>query len=418
MSTIQAITDTMIISALNQAKQRVVVIAPGVWTPLAQAIADAWFRLGPENVTVVLDVDPEICRIGYGSIEALKTLQKTAQEIGESLATEPGIRICVFIIDDLTFVFSPTPRQLEAPSEDCSGTDPLQSNRHYKTNGIVLNKPIPSLENDLGAGPDGIITRTLGMELLNNDKLASVKKDLEINPPKNFDLSRAVNVYNAKIQFVELKVVGCRLSSHRALLPQHLLHVIKNNPKLSATIANSIQLLKDDDVLVTKGVLSEKKILELRDSISKKYLKPIKGIGLVIERSQKNEFGKEVAKLKDNVDNFSKVVEKELAERYRETAEKLAKELKDDLVRDPPPKWERRLRLPISADQVYWLTFDDLINAFGDPSKRIEKMNVETIFKDVTYEMLNDPAFREDVAGYFPELQPLEEYSAARERNV
>ena len=417
MSAIQAITDSMLIEAIEKASNRVVIIAPGVWPLLAQAIGDAWQRLGPEQVTVILDVDPEICRIGYGSLEGLKILQKKATALGEALAEEPGIRICVVIVDDQTFVFSPTPRQLEVPPDDFIVKDPSQSHRHLKTNGIVLKKPPTALEHDLGAGPEGFLGRTLGMEMLNQAKLDNVTKDLQRNPAKKFDLSRAVNVYNAKIQFVELKVIGCRLSEHKARLPEHLLHVLKKNPELSKAIENSIRLLEADDILVTDPKFSEQTIFENRSCIDKKFLRPVKGIGSIIERSQKDEFKKEVAKLEEEVSSFAKLVETILSDRFRDTAEKLAKELLEDVLDNIPSKWERKLGRRRDPDQVRWLIFNDLIHAFGDPVKRINKMKVETIFKDVTYDMLNDENFRAEISEYFPDLALVEEYTAARERD-
>ncbi len=45
-------------------------------------------------------------------------------------------------------------------------------------------------------------------------------------------------------------------------------------------------------------------------------------------------------------------------------------------------------------------------------------MKVEIVFKDVTYDMLNEPEFREQMAEYFPDLLLMEEYKAAKERPV
>src|SRR4051812_17995304 len=107
MPAIQAITDELIIEAISGANTRVVLIAPGVWPSVANAITNAWQRLGPGRVTVILDFAPELCRLGYGSLEGLQILQKAATAVGETLSEEPGIRICVMIVDEQTFVFSP-----------------------------------------------------------------------------------------------------------------------------------------------------------------------------------------------------------------------------------------------------------------------------------------------------------------------
>ena len=64
MATLQSITDELLISAIEHAAQRVVLVSPAVWPPLAKCVADAWRQLGPEKVIVILDVDSEVCRFG------------------------------------------------------------------------------------------------------------------------------------------------------------------------------------------------------------------------------------------------------------------------------------------------------------------------------------------------------------------
>jgi len=44
-------------------------------------------------------------------------------------------------------------------------------------------------------------------------------------------------------------------------------------------------------------------------------------------------------------------------------------------------------------------------------------MRVDTVFKDVTYDMLKDPNFRAHINELFPELPLMEEYTAAKERS-
>lgn len=105
----------MLVASIQEAHRRVFIIAPGVWPPVAKAIAEAWSRLGPERVGVILDVDPEVCRIGYGSLEGIEILQTAAMAANQPIAQEPGIRICIFIIDEQTIVFSPSPRLIETP---------------------------------------------------------------------------------------------------------------------------------------------------------------------------------------------------------------------------------------------------------------------------------------------------------------
>lgn len=415
MPAIQPITDELLITAIRRASERVVLISPGVWPPVADAVAAAWEKLGRDRVTVILDVDPEICRIGYGSLEGIQILQSAAAKQGEALGQEPGIRICVFIVDQETFVFSPTPRQLEAPPGESSPATPATPSPP-KANGIVLSRPPESLAAELGSGDEGITQRKLGLEPLSKEKLKGVTEDLARNPPKNFDLARAVNVYNARVQFVEFKLGGCKLSEHKAQLPKHLIHVLKKNPALSRKIENSIRLLDNEDGLVTDKTLSQETLFTHREKIHEKFLRPVKGVGTVIERAKKAEFSKDIESLKAEVEKFAKSVEAKLAERFQQTAEQLADEILDEVLADLPERWRKKLGSHPDPQRVRWYVLEDLLKAFGTPAGKVGRMKVETVFKDVTYDMLNEPEFREQMAEYFPDLPLMEEFKAAKER--
>jgi hypothetical protein len=436
MAAIQSITDDLLIRAIESARQRVLIIAPGVCAPLAASVAAAWHRLGRERVTVILDVDPEICRIGYGELAGLEILQRAASSLGEAVGQEPGVRICVFIVDDQTFVFSPTPRQLEEPPTGVPAiADPPHSHQSTlfpeeesrqkiedvaalktKANGIIFSNPPADLEMELGAGPEGDAGRKLGLDPLNESKLKQTAADLQRDPPKNFDLSRAVRVYNAKIQFVELKVAGCKLSKHEATLPGHLIHVLTRNPKLERKIGKSIRLIDEDDEIVKDKTLSESTISASRDKLEKDFLRPITGVGKVIERSKQNEFLDRVKKLKDEVAKFSKSVEAKLAARFTAIAKTLADELLHGVLSDMPAAWRRKLGPDPDPERVRGLISETLHQSFGTPASKVARMNVDVVFKDVTYEMLTDPEFQKEVAEHFPALPVMERYHAARER--
>ncbi len=423
MSALQTITDALLIESIDRASQRVVMIAPGVWPPLAKSIAAAWQRLGSEQVTVILDVDPEICRIGYGSLEGLRILQAAAKLAGEALGEEPGVRICVVIVDEQTFVFSPTPRQLEAPP----GASPIAGSPQPKANGIVLSKPPAALEIELGGGPEGIIGRTLGIGALDEKKLEEVAKDLEVNPPKAFDLARAVNVYNAKIRFVELKVGGYRVSQHTVTLPKHLVNVAKKNKDLARKIDSAVKLLDSNDALVGGDELfledfgpknvSQTIVEGMRNAIEETYLRPIKGVGKIIKRAQISEFEAAVADLQITLSAFSKLLMAGLAEQYRKTADDIATAILPDVLNQLPEKWLKQLGNSPSEEHVRFRIIDDLIQSFGEPDKKCDSMKASFLYKDVTYDMLKDPNFSAEVAEHFPDLHLVEEFNAVKERS-
>ena len=410
MPSIQSITDQRLIEAINSAQGRVVFVAPGIWPEVAKAIRNAWHRLGAEDVSVILDVDAEICRLGYGSIEGLKLIQEAALEFGQALGHEPGIRICIVIADDQTFIFSPTPLLIES-----TPGNPIAPGLSVpKANGIVLSSPPPTVAKELGADSELVSERTIGMDGVPAEKVAEVAHDLKLNPPKSFDVSRAVNVYNSAIQFAEFEVSGCRLSGQKASLPSELIKVARKNPALDKKIDKSLHLIEASDDLIQNDKLSEVTIFAERKRIELAYLKHVKG-GTVIERTKKEAFSAEVLALQTLIKNFADHVSKKLEDRYVDTAEMLATEFLPNVLEDIPQAWLKKLGKSPDPLEVKYRIKDALLRSFGNPERRINAMKASVVFKDVTYDMLNHADFRASISEQFPNLEYLEEYAAAKE---
>ena len=92
------------------ARQSVCYAAPGIQSDVAQAMLDTGIRLGPEMLTVCLDFDERMMRMGYGDIEAVKKLR----DAGVSVRSASGLRTALIIVDGVGFIFTPTALYLEA----------------------------------------------------------------------------------------------------------------------------------------------------------------------------------------------------------------------------------------------------------------------------------------------------------------
>lgn len=99
---------------ISCARRRLVVIAPGLSESVAKAIIKKWHELGRDAVQVVLDPDPEVCRLGLGDLAALQLLHETAEQIRGRIHQQQGLRVGVVVTDETTTVYSPTPRLIEA----------------------------------------------------------------------------------------------------------------------------------------------------------------------------------------------------------------------------------------------------------------------------------------------------------------
>jgi hypothetical protein len=109
MSTFTVINDETLTQAIYGCKKRLVYIAPGIVESVAIAIGERLGQADTPAITVIVDLDPEVCRLGYGTPEGLKTLQQIANAHLLELRFQAGLRIGLLIVDDEVVVYAPTP---------------------------------------------------------------------------------------------------------------------------------------------------------------------------------------------------------------------------------------------------------------------------------------------------------------------
>lgn len=117
MKTFCAVGDPTLIQLISCAQDRIVFVAPGLTLAVADALGRRFDEIDGMDITVVLDADEDVCRIGYGEVAALQRLHALAQKKGFWLKSQPGLRVGVLLADKQTLVWSPTPCSVEAPPE-------------------------------------------------------------------------------------------------------------------------------------------------------------------------------------------------------------------------------------------------------------------------------------------------------------
>lgn len=105
-----SLSSASIADQIRSAKRAVCYAGPGIQIDLAQAMVDAAKGLGREMLTVCLDFDDRVMRMGYGDVEAVKLLIDS----GIVVSSAPGLRTALVIVDGEGFIFTPTALYLEA----------------------------------------------------------------------------------------------------------------------------------------------------------------------------------------------------------------------------------------------------------------------------------------------------------------
>ena len=91
MSTFTVVNDAALVAAIDRCRKQLAYIAPGISAPVADAIGRLFERADPPAVTVIIDADPEVCRLGYGTVAGLQPLRALVERHQFSIRQQPGL---------------------------------------------------------------------------------------------------------------------------------------------------------------------------------------------------------------------------------------------------------------------------------------------------------------------------------------
>ena len=400
------VDDDVLIRTIGTAKRRLVFIAPGIRLKVAQALANAmerWHRqMTPEHIHIVLDVDSEVARLGYGDkdMAGLELLQTAAANHELTVNHHPGIRIGLLIADDTTLIYSPTPLLIEAGSQQAD-----------KPNAIVLQAELPvRLADACALGEEGSATLEVGNDPISAAKVQEVKRDLEERPPKEYNIARVERVFNSMLHYVELRIEDYKLTSRSLLLDSKLFGV--KNDEMVRRLTNRYHLFAETDSLIVeippigedgktqngkpkpKVKFGPRSIDEERRRIKERFIIEAGDFGLIILRKDVNDFEKEIKVLKAKIEAYKSAVQGEIIKRTDEIVEELLTALKESLKANPPDHWQKRFTTNSPTDADIKRLFEKEVRAEVIRVKTDFNPRIFYAFKDVTYQTFQDGKFR------------------------
>jgi len=448
MKTFVPVDDAALMGLIQAAKQRIVFIAPGMTLPVAKALGHRIEDMDQLNITLVLDSDEEVFRIGYGDMAALEYLHTLANRQGFSLRRQLGLRVGVLLSDENMMVWSPTPRSVEAPPDSqavapgndntdvspapaagrpnfaaTAGAPPLAVGGGTKAppasavpasappapvapNGLMLGaNPAAQLAKAVSA--EGTATRPqdgeIGRQAITPAEVKDTAAALKKNPPIPVDLARVTRVFSTKLQFVEYKVTRAKLSKMKLTVSGGLLNADAKGElegliesKLSAfgemrdieidvpAFVNGEAAEANGKPLVVK--VSEASLERDRHGIEKRFIYDIKDFGRLIEKDRKDEFQLLLEAYKTQLLAHAKGV--------RAMLDKQAAQMVDDatdliMARHHSGRAQGKKVPEPDLDALREELLAGLERAKG------EVPTLTLVFKDVTYEQTQSPLFRE-----------------------
>jgi hypothetical protein len=410
MTMFQSIDTQRLCELVKSARKRVAFIGPAMTTDVAAALSNKFSQLERRGVTIIIDYDEAIFRLGYGDHEAIEILK----ESGIELRKESGLRISALVIDDKGWILHQSPMAVENPDAPVRNAMVLSAEQVKEVCAAAGIQDEPSDRSSISPEPSAESERIeIGRAPIPEAEYSTIKKAINSNPPQAFDLQRQVNVYTANLQFVDIELTGGRVESRTIRLPANLQkQLFSNNDEVDSRLKASYKLIDSPQL---KGLDEIRKdVEELR-----KYTRQLnKRLGRVILTAKKDRFQKRQQELEEKILSWKKDAKAVIKSEIDKSINELAKALAPLVIENPPIELESVIVGEPTKKQAIDFIKATLYRVAPDPSKLVDDMKLHCIFKDVTYEMLKNEEFQGLIEEFYPDLKSriMQESSAAKAR--
>lgn len=410
----RSIDSATISSDIRDAEYSVCYAAPGIQIEPAKAIVDVAGRIGPELVTVCLDFDERVFRMGFGDIDAVNLLRNAGVIVNSS----PGLRTGLLIIDRRGFIFTPIALYLEAdersgnaPNAMCLSTEQILE-AQARLSPAAKQIAIFFAKTD----EDKKHLRDCAVELpsapIKDNEYDMVAKQLVAAPPARFDVARQVRVFSAYLQYVEINLLGAAIQRYRLSIPASIQN-LGGTADLEGRLRTTFELIEKE------GDLSSKNIEKELNDIRKNFTRSI-GRDRVVLTAAKKHFEVALNDFREKLSEHRGRVEIKLQEQLNASREKVVEHYLPTVLKNPPDQMLGELISLTEEDVRAWLAVE-LDKVFPRAEKMLNGMTLEVRFKDVTFETLNHKDFLRTVQVVFPHIKwdnLYNEFRAIGERRV
>jgi len=386
-----AATDAQIIGLVASATQRLVVVLPACSSLVATAIAARMNDLQGLSLAVILDADAEVYRMGYGEVAALEILRKAAAEASFRLREQPGVRIGLVVSDDRTLIYAPVSANIEAGSTSDEKPNGIMLGGHVAD--MLAEKAGASQKSDQSQPPE------IGCESLSHERVTEAQKDLERTPPLPVDLTRRLNVFITRVQYVELKAKGYQLSRRRAELPIDFVGMASEDLKEKVTGRirtpldgiGKLEIKIEVDGKIEALKVDEKFLQSERQEIEKALTHVMPKRGRIILRADRGAFDYQVERFKAIVTSYQEALAEKIEGERLSFQKSFVDEFLSRWTTSPPERLKRRWKEP-TKEQLQEAIEAEADKLF-DQIVKLEGPDVSVVYKDLAIEDLGDKEF-------------------------
>lgn len=392
LSLIVRFNDRQLVEFISSAEKRVFLSLPHIHMELAEALCAFSEDNSAVDIRIVIDNSEEKIRQGFGSVDAVELLRSTGIRIYENRKNA----ISFVIVDASGFFLFPQSRifSYEDASENgvvmapetLAGLTalyfPFAETEEKEAFLHEISAAIVKSADTVNAAIDAIVGGTKHpLPELNENQFTDIKDRIIKNPPDHPDLRRKMDVYTAKIQFVELHLKGANLKTYKIKIPKDMLPI--KNAELRKAFETKMNLFEKLD---TKKMFEPiDKLNEKMENIRSKYLIPFSSRNKsVIKKDDKGQFEEELEALKKEIKSIQKEIEQQIALNILFTKDKIRKELTAFLRENPPDHIKEYRR------SLFDMEVDDMISKsiarikFPRANELVGRLGMECYYYDIT----------------------------------
>jgi len=403
-------------SLIRSAKHRVCYAAPGLQLAVAQAIREVAETLPADTITVSIDFNERVMRMGYGHIDAIRLLNAANVPVINS----PGLRSAVLIVDDDGFVFTPTALYLETEpqSEETPNAIRLQPGQISE----VLLRLSPAARTEAIAAASSeqkrekltAIQVEVGVNEVSPQKFQEVAENLRLAPPVKFDVARRVQVFEPYLQYVEIGLRGAAIQRQRVEIPKAI-QKLDAGKDLEGRLRTTFDLIEKDSKVSSKAL--EDELNEIRKDLTRTLGRQF---GRVILKSIRTRLDERIAVFRTKLAAHQKSVEATIEQKLAESRQQVVEHYLKIAIDHPTDEMLGGLLTPEPTEHDFrkWLD-TQLSKVFPTADKITLAMTLDVSFKDVTFETLNQPEFFATLKDAYPNVdwdKPYEDFQALGEK--
>jgi hypothetical protein len=358
------LNEDVITELLRKAERRVCYAGPGIYDWAAEALISVSVYLGPENVTVIVDPDPFVVQVGYGTEQALRRLH----DKGIPVRVQKGLRIGIVIADDFAAVFAPPALNVDVfpdagiPNAICLSAEEAGRLLQAVVTGNQGNSTAEGLqdfavENDEQEDNVPRIA-TLGEDLLEQSDLAKIRETLARHPPVSPDLDRQMRIINSTFQVVKITLKGAKLSQRKLPLRAEELGI--EDADLRRRIGASFKLFETDVDSLTRGFQDD------LDEIKQKYkLKAMGEIGHLVLSKDRADLENALRFFQKNLELAQEKLEEEIRKELDHSKDRLRQLFASKLQGDGQDQERLNRRLDSTLYRMKFPAAEEVLSNLG-----------------------------------------------------